>query len=436
MTRQAAPGRSERVLAVFIATALLVVAGAGSAHAATFTLRATPGGGPAADNRTFVTVYGDPAARSVLVLVPGRDQGAGIYAPIAADIAQGVPGLQVWTVDFRWQALEDTSVFSTGDPDASFEYYLGFKAVAGRTFRPVNGSDVPFVRRWGLSLAISDLRRVVLRAREGGRRVLLGGHGSGATIAAAFACWDFAGVAGADQLAGLVLIDGLLQPDRPLVSAAQTRRRLAYLAGTDPFFFLLKGVPPWAAGVFLEAGSLFARTRPGEPSVIQSYPLLPHAFRPPAPVSNEGLLSFAVDRGTSPASFSGFRVRAGNTPTSRVAEAFGTEPVNGTTWYWPKRMDIDLDAAVSLQRGGAARVLGLRTWHLRSLKLPVYAFGTENTARYFLHNIRLTPHFTAIPAGRITVVDRERTMSSLDPLLAPPSSNPLVPTLRRFVSGL
>ncbi len=71
-------------------------------------------------------------------------------------------------------------MFAAGDPDRPFAYYLGLEAVDGRRFTPMAGSDVPFVRRWGLDVLIGDLRRVVRAARAGGRRtVFLGGHNTG-----------------------------------------------------------------------------------------------------------------------------------------------------------------------------------------------------------------------------------------------------------------
>ena len=64
------------------------------------------------------------------------------------------------------------------------------------------------MRDWGLELALEDLRRVVKRARRGGRKLILGGHSLGASTAVAYAAWDFRGHAGYRDLSGLVLIDG------------------------------------------------------------------------------------------------------------------------------------------------------------------------------------------------------------------------------------
>ena len=151
----------------------------------------------------FVQRFGSPKAKRVLVLVPGFVGGAGDFRLIARDIVKRVPGLQVWAFDRRSQAFEDTSGFAGGDPAKAEDYYLGFK------YKRVVGKDVPFVGRWGLKQSLEDLRRVVRKARAGGRRkVILGGHSLGASTTVAYAAWDFNGRPGYKDLNGMVLIDG------------------------------------------------------------------------------------------------------------------------------------------------------------------------------------------------------------------------------------
>ena len=59
-------------------------------------------------------------------------------------------------------------------------------------------------------------------ARRLGGKVVLGGHSLGGAVVTAYATWDFDGHAGADDLAGLVYIDG---GSLPAVSAADRPRR-------------------------------------------------------------------------------------------------------------------------------------------------------------------------------------------------------------------
>ena len=90
-------------------------------------MKAPPGPGPAKYDRVFVKQLGPKGADSVLVLVPGTNGGAGSIVPVARDIVRRVRGLQVWIVDRRQQAFEDTSVFATRDPPRVQDYYLGFR---------------------------------------------------------------------------------------------------------------------------------------------------------------------------------------------------------------------------------------------------------------------------------------------------------------------
>ena len=133
-------------------------------------IKGAPAAGPARYDKVFVQKFGSAKARRVLVLVPGFVGGAGDFRLIARDLVRRVPGLAVWALDRRQQAFEDTSGFASGDPERAEDYYLGFK------YRRIQGDNAKFVGKWGLGVALRDLRRVVLKARAGGRRkVILGG---------------------------------------------------------------------------------------------------------------------------------------------------------------------------------------------------------------------------------------------------------------------
>jgi len=68
---------------------------------------------------------------------------------VAEDLVHRVRGLQVWAVERREQAFEDTSVLERGDPDTALAYYLQGQPIDGRTFRPPPASEVRFMARWG-----------------------------------------------------------------------------------------------------------------------------------------------------------------------------------------------------------------------------------------------------------------------------------------------
>ncbi len=90
-------------------------------------VKGAPGAGPAKYDRVFVQKFGPARAKRVMVLVPGFLGGAGDFRLIAKDIVQRVPGLQVWALDRRQQAFEDTAMFEKGDPAKAEAHYLGFK---------------------------------------------------------------------------------------------------------------------------------------------------------------------------------------------------------------------------------------------------------------------------------------------------------------------
>ena len=254
-------------------------------------MKVPPGPGPAKYDRVFVKQLGPHAARNVLVLVPGTNGGAGGIVPVARDIVRRVPRTQVWIVDRREQALEDTSVFASADPQRAQDYYLGFQ------YERVAGENAKFAADWGLKLQLSDLRSVIRRARAGGRRVFLGGHSSGASTAVAYAAWDFRGRPGYRDIDGLVLIDGGLLGSFASADLRRAKRELADIRTGKVFLDLLGTGLPEINGIFAQVGALWAYKRPDEPSVLQQYPLLPDLLKP-ASVSRTRRCS--VTRSTRP----------------------------------------------------------------------------------------------------------------------------------------
>ncbi len=153
-----------RRLGLALALAAVVLPPAASAAGPTaeryVPMRVPPGPGPAKYDRVFVLkLIPTGETRNVLVLVPGTNGGAGGVLPVAREIVRGVPRTQVWIVDRRQQAFEDTSVFEGGDPQQAQDYYLGFK------YRRMDGADAKFVANWGLGLQLADLRSVIRGAR-------------------------------------------------------------------------------------------------------------------------------------------------------------------------------------------------------------------------------------------------------------------------------
>jgi pimeloyl-ACP methyl ester carboxylesterase len=431
-----------------LASVLCLLALAQAASADTYTsVKGTNAPGPSSLDRSYVLKVGPPSARHVLVLVPGTYGGAGDFRLVARDIVKRVPGLQVWAWDRRTQGLEDTSVFERGNPDDAFDYYLNSKPVDGRTFTPVNGAqDAPYAREWGLATSLEDLRRVVLKARAGGKRkVILGGHSLGGSTVMAYAGWDFNGRAGYRDLSAMVLIDGALDSTRQRLSAAQARDGKKAIDEGDPFSDLLGLNLPWAAGVFAETGALYARKAPNAPSPLADYPLLPATFKPPVRATNEAGLGYAFDESTSPPALGLLQVRAGqlaasgdprgwqdgeNSPIQRVARTFSTEPANGVEWYFPRRLPLDLQAAAALKPTPAAKVLGVRVSHVREVNVPLFAFGTDFTNGRVVDAARRFARSSKVPRATFA---QARLFTHLDPLTAAPSRNHFLSTVVPFL---
>jgi hypothetical protein len=431
-----------RALALTVA-AFLILAAPAAALDRYVPMKVPPGPGPAKYDRVFVKQLGPAGAHTVLVLVPGTNGGAGGIVPVARDIVRRVPRLQVWIVDRREQALEDTSVFSTGDPQRAQDYYLGFQ------YERVAGENAKFAAEWGLKLQLSDLRSVVRRAAKGGRRVILGGHSAGASTAVAYAAWDFGGQPGYRDIVGLVLIDGGLLGSFKSANLVRARSELADIRSGRVFLDILGLGLPEINGIFTEVGALWAYTRPDDPSVLQQYPLLPDFVKPSVRVTNEALFGYAFDETTSPELLDIIHIRAGGlaesgdprswqdgelTPIRRHARAWAAEAPNATEWYYPRRLLLDIDAASPLRQTAAARYLGLRLTHGSRIDVPLYAYSTDLTEGRVARGARRLVALSRI--GNSRVVD-DRNAAHLDPLSAAPSTNrflkTVVPFLRRHM---
>jgi pimeloyl-ACP methyl ester carboxylesterase len=449
---------SHRLLlaAALCAAALATTGTAAAAEVQTTITGWTHAPGPRKYDRLDVTKFGSSAAKTVLVLVPGTNGGRGDFTLDARELVKDVPGLQVWAVDRRSQALEDTSVFQqalagTVTPQAMFNYYAGWIADPSIQphYQPPDASKLGFAANWGLQVQLEDVRAVIAKARSGGaKRVILGGHSLGASVAVAYASWDFAGHPGYKDLDGVVLIDGGLRGSFDSADLSQARTRLAAIR-KQPFLDLLGLRLPWATGVLAESAAILALKDPTGPSVGASFSLLPPAFKPPIPVTNRGELGYAFDASTSPKSLGLIQVRAGSlgangdwvdgevTPIQRLAETFGQEPGNAVEWFYPARLNLDVDAASPLVENSAAKYLGLRLKWAKQAALPVYALQTSLTHGAVLKGARSFVTLSHSPAREAEYVDASSNMSHLDPLTAAPSRNTflrtVVPWLKRTI---
>jgi pimeloyl-ACP methyl ester carboxylesterase len=447
---------SHRLLlaAALAATSLTAASTASAAEVQTTITGWTKAPGPRKFDRLDVTKFGSSAAKTVLVLVPGTNGGRGDFTLTARELVKDVPGLQVWAVDRRSQRMEDTSVFAralagTVTPQAMFDYYAGWIADPSITphYQPPDASKLGFAADWGLRVQLEDVKRVVDKARSDGRRVILGGHSLGASVAVAYASWDFAGRPGYKDLDGVVLIDGGLRGSFDSADLADAKQRLAAIR-KQPFLDLLGLGLPWVTGILSESAAILALKDPHGPSVGQAFPLLPPAFKPPVPATNAGQFGYAFDASTSPKSLGLIQVRAGSlgadgdwvdgevSPLQRVAETFGQEPANAVEWFYPSRLNLDVDAASPLVENSAAKFLGLRIEYARQADMPVYALQTSLTNGAVLKGAKSFVARSKSPKQLAEYVDASHDMSHLDPLTAAPATNTYLKTVVPWLKGL
>lgn len=166
-------------------------------------------------NRTFYLRYsGRAATRTILVLMPGVFMGAAAFDGLARQLVARTPGVEVWAVDRRSNQLEprDASRDSLRSRDGSIAYrYLVTAAGAPGGFSPLDRDDVSFLPYWGLDTHLRDLHAVVVQARAQARRVIVGGHSLGATLASLYVAYKLeSGKTGQDFVDGLILLDGVV----------------------------------------------------------------------------------------------------------------------------------------------------------------------------------------------------------------------------------
>ena len=451
-----------------LATAAIFTLGAGLAAGSasgavkerSFTVKTPHVEGPAEYDKAFVTSYGDPKAKNVLILMPGTFGGAGDFTLAAKDMVKKNKNLQVWAADRREQALEDTAMFEKGlAGDATlqevFDYYLGWITNSAITehyeFRDT--TQMTYAENWGMKTVLDDTRAIVNRARKSGKRVALGGHSVGASLAISYAAWDFKGRPGFKDLDGLVLIDGGLMGSFDPYDKPQAEAAMADIKKPDigPFSRLIADLPPETAGLFAGVGGYFAKFAPSAPATeIQNFPLLPENLKPPYPATNQGLFGYDFDRNTSPPELSSLHVNAGSlapevpggyadwvdggiTPIQNLADTFAQHPLNATDWFFPTRITIDANGADQMRMNPVAKYLGLRLFHTKKVNLPFYVVQTDDTDGDVLKGARNWLRRTKTPKSQAVLINADPRMSHLDPLLATPGKNVFLKTVTPFL---
>ncbi|MFC3831908.1 MULTISPECIES: alpha/beta hydrolase [Deinococcus] len=159
-------------------------------------------GTPAQYNASITVRYGPSRPRAILLLMPGYLGGAGSFDRLARQIVARDPGVAVWAVDRRSNTLEPQAQLAGADTAT-------LTRIVQDGLPVVPPGRVAFMRDWGLDVTLRDWRAAVQEARRVTPDVFLGGHSLGAGLTGLYAAYDFGGRAGADDVRGLVMLDGL-----------------------------------------------------------------------------------------------------------------------------------------------------------------------------------------------------------------------------------
>jgi pimeloyl-ACP methyl ester carboxylesterase len=418
-------------------------------------------GTPAKYNRVGILKFGSAKARNVLVLNPGTSASAAYFAPLARSIVARARGWQVWAVERRENLLEDQSLADRAKagrarPQQLIDYYVGWiqDSSISPHFQLIPDDTVAFAKQWGMNTEIQDLRRVIVRAKKLGGKVVVGGHSLGGSMTSAYATWDFGGSPGAKGLAGLVFIDG--GSSRTPITKEDATKRLGDLMAGSPWLNF-GGLPTPFAGLLNSGGALLTKIAPDAPSSAQNLAILPDEFKPPVPSTNEAQYGYALDSATSPAPLVAAQAHLGRlaasgaprkwdgagelTPIQRYADTFAgwrLKGLDGTAWYHPLRLTIDAAAVAAGNRNDAQAVLNVHATHGRSLprKLRIYAFAASLGGQRVLDAARALAKQSKLPAKQVLLVDRHTSYAHNDPNTAAPSRNLFLKKLLPFLRSL
>jgi pimeloyl-ACP methyl ester carboxylesterase len=417
-------------------------------------------GTPAQYNKVGIIKVGPSSAKNVLVLEPGTSAAAAYFVPLAKWIVSKTSGWQVWAVERRENLLEDQSELNLYKEHKAtttqlFDYYLGYLKNSSITqhYQPVANSTVEFAKQWGMNVAVQDLHVVIAAAKKLGGKVVLGGHSLGGSVVTAYATWDFDGHAGADELAGLVYIDGGSSATPVSAQAATQTLQALDAPGASPWL-AFGGIAAPYAGLFEASGAASALLDPNAASLGQTSGLLPTDIVPSVPVTNLGQYGYALNASTSPSSLLAAQAHLGQgiasqgpihgwngsgalTPIDRFATMFsgeGIQNANGTEWYFPQRLTDDTAAVDNGNANPAQSVLGVDATMGHSLpkNLLIYAFGARLGGASVPQDAQILAQQSGIPMSNLTVANYQSTYSHNDPAGAYPNNaffNRLIPFL-------
>lgn len=417
---------------------------------------------PPALDATYMMRYRqdvDPPApaRAIAIAYPGFLGGAGSFDVLARhlvrrSVAAGAP-IEVWAIDRRANGLEhlrglDTAL-AAGNPEIAHGYYFGVDTIGGERFPGYLTQDqLGYLSEWGLATHVEDLHRVIALVPEAERRgrVFLIGHSLGASFAEAYAAWRFAdGTRGVDELAGLILIDGVLG-DEPLDEQEYHDGfggGLYSVPGVDAIRDELRAfeMPIFGVPVYTGIEVLALRVLHDPDAVLDDWYRddnlriqLQLGSAPVPAMTNAAALGWAIDDGSNSISITATscgaptggavesydnalagaelvrpsdpdatyawlpateQTEGEHTELTALAEAFTGGPSNLAEWYFPMRLTLDLRAV-----GGAAvpddgwhAAEGLRAFDGALIDAPILAIPSalQTVADYDAVAARVAP---------------------------------------------
>lgn len=375
-------------------------------------------------------------ARAIFVLVPGFLAGAASYDGLARAIVRrstDAEAYEAWAIDRRSNLLEDSRGVDFAEvmqsSKAGFEYYFDDKEIAGKRFAGfLTGPEAPWASEWGMATTVADIKKVVELVPAGERkgRVVLVGHSMGATMAEAFAAWDF-GRPGHEEIAALALVDGVARNEGvPAAEIDRTRYEKGSTLGGFPspgveairagntFVALpLLGVEALAVAELMAIDATHAPTAPLTENPARDRLLSIALGMTTLPkLTNASAFGLALDEGTAPLTFAAARCGASTggplssyvgplgekllhpsdstatylwtdgpavgEPTRLVDLAsgwFAGPGINFPEWYFPQRLSLDATVVGTLDIDDAdwrSAVYGLRAKHGRTIDIPIF----------------------------------------------------------------
>jgi len=448
-------------------------------------------------------------ARAIVIAMPGFLGGGGSIDGLGrALVREGLEGgenIEVWAIDRRANLLEDLrgadAAEAQGDPEIANGYYYDDETVGGVAFEGyVRQSQVPYMSEWGLHTHVEDLHAVIGLIPEEHRRTrtFLLGHSLGASFAEAYAAWRFGdgaeAINGFDELAGIILVDGLL--------GATPTTETVYLEGQTIGGLPQPGVtrireesrytelPLLGVSIYTRTEVLALRALLDPDAVIDDIrrdnvlgTLLALSRNDIPPMSNATALALGFDDQHGPLAFARAKLGALVGPTEEYTGLLGSDTLlrpsdpettytwqdapdagevtsiddisqsfthgrsNFAEWYFPSRLPVDLGAVggAAIPEDGWQASEGLRAFDGAAIDAPILAVACGligDPARYDALRDRLsTPVGDGRPQAGATrdeeaglkVVDAV-DIAHLDPNLSSnPDANPTIPETLTFV---